>query len=110
MNEYRVSILPRAVEDIERNANWWAENHDVAQASHWFEAVKEQILSLNQSPESHGLSSENDDFPYEIRDKLLGVGSHPTHRAVFTIREKTVFVIAVLGSAQRDLSPSDVEF
>ena len=50
-----------------------------------FDAIYEQLKSLAVLPESNGLSAESDDFPYEIRDKLLGLGSRPSYRAVFTI-------------------------
>ena len=109
MKKHVVKILPRAEEDIERNARWWAEHHDVNQAVTWFHAVREQILSLDQFPDSNGLSAENDDFPYEIRDKLIGLGSRPSYRAVFTIRDDTVFVLAVLRGAQDYIRPDDVE-
>lgn len=109
MSDYVVKIMPRAEQDIERNAQWWANNHDVNQAVKWFYAVRRQILSLADSPTSHGLSAENDDFPYEIRDKLIGLGSRPGFRAVFTVREHTVFVLAVLRGSQRPLRPGDVE-
>lgn len=110
MNEFSVVILPKAEEDIERNARWWAENHDVDQAVKWFFAVRDQILSLKQQPESHGLSAENFDFPYDIRDKLIGLGARPSYRAVFTIRDETVYVLAVLRSSQDVLHPDDVDF
>ena len=109
MKKYLVEILPRAEEDIERNAKWWADHHDVDQAVEWFYAVREQILALAQFPESHGLSAENDEFPYEIRDKLIGLGSHPSYRAVFTVRDETVFVLAVLRGAQDSLGPDEVD-
>ncbi len=107
--KYSVEILPRAEADIERNAQWWADQHNVDQAVKWFIAVRSQILSLDQFPESHSLSYENDEFPYEIREKLVGLGSRPGYRAVFTIRDGTVFVVAVLAAEQNRLRPDDVE-
>ncbi len=109
MKKYAVEILPRAEEDIERNARWWADHHDVSQATDWFYTVREQILALEQFPESHGLSAENDEFPYEIRDKLIGLGSLRSYRAVFAIRKETVFVLAVLRGAQGGLGPDEVD-
>ncbi len=48
---FRVIVLPKARSDIDRNADF---------------------------PESNALSAENNDFPYEIRDKLVGLGSRPS--------------------------------
>ena len=106
---FRVIVLDQAEADIETNARWWATHHSVEQATIWFDAVHEQLKSLERFPESHSLSAENDDFPYEIRDALLGLGSRRSYRAVFTIRNGTVYVLAVRRGAQDALQPSDVE-
>ena len=105
----QVIFLPRAEADIEASARWWAENHSVEQADRWFGAMHEQLKTLADLPERHGLSAENDEFPYEIRDKLLGTGSRPSYRAVFTIRGDTVFVLTVRRAAQDVLRPEQVD-
>ncbi|MCO6456068.1 MAG: type II toxin-antitoxin system RelE/ParE family toxin [Pirellulaceae bacterium] len=107
--KYRLTILPQAKEDLRRNAEWWAQHHSSEQAARWLDAIQSQLESMVDFPESHSLSTENDEFPYEIRDKLLGLGSRPGYRAVFTIRGDTVFVLAVRRGAQDALRPSDVE-
>lgn len=105
----RVIVLPQARGDIDRNADWWAKHHSVEQALRWSDAIYDQIETLANFPESNALSSENDDFPYEIRDKLLGLGSRPSYRGVFTIQGDTVFVLTVRRSAQYVVRPSDVD-
>ena len=74
---FHVRILPRAELDIEGNAQWWAENHSVDQAVRWFYAVREQLNSLRIFPEGQSLSPENPESPYELREKLVGLGSRP---------------------------------
>lgn len=106
---FRVMLLPRAEADIEANAHWWATHHSVDQAAHWFDAMHEQLKLLAHFPERNGLSAENDEFPYEIRDKLLGVGPHPSYRAIFTIKDDAVYVLTVRRSAQDVVRPSEVE-
>jgi len=105
---FHVRVSPRAEEDIERNAQWWADNHSVDQAVHWFYAVREQLKTLSAFPESHSLSVENAEFPYEIRDKLVGLGSRPGYRAVFTIVADTVHVLAVRSGSEGRLRTDDV--
>ena len=105
---FHVRIYPQAEEDIERNARWWAENHSVEQAARWFEAVHKQLQSLATFPLKHGLSPENDDFPYEIRDKLVGLGPQPGYRAVFTVVDDTVHVLTVRSGSEDTLKPSDI--
>ena len=107
--KFSVSILSQARRDIDRNAAWWAEHHSTEEGLRWSDAVYDQIATLDEFPHSHGLSAENDDFPYEIRDKLLGLGSRRSYRAVFTIKDDTVFVLTIRHSAQDVVRPSDVE-
>lgn len=106
---FRVIILPQAHRDIDRNADWWADHHSVAQAVRWSDAIYDQIETLADLPESNALSVENDDFPYEIRDKLVGLGPRPSYRAVFTIKDDMVCVLTVRRGAQGVLRPSNVE-
>jgi plasmid stabilization system protein ParE len=108
MKTYRVIVLPRAEADIEANAQWWAANHSLEQAARWFDAIHDQLKSLAILPESNALSAENDDFPYEIRDKLLGLGSRPSYRAVFTIKDDAVYVLTVRRGAQDFVRLTDV--
>jgi len=107
--KFRVVLLERAEVDIEANARWWADHHSIPQAAEWFHSMHEQLNSLQLLPESNALSPENDAFPFEIRDKLLGLGSRPGYRAVFTIQGDTVYVLAVRSAAQDALRPEEVD-
>ena len=108
--KYRVTVLPQATADIERNAKWWADHHSVEQAAHWLYTVRDQLETLRDFPASHPLSAENDEFPFEIRDKLVGLGSRRGYRAVFTIKDDVVFVLTVRAAAEDRLTPDDVAF
>lgn len=108
--KYRVIILPFAKSDIDRNAEWWADHHSIEQAIKWSDAVYDQLDSLRESPESHGLSAENEEFEFEIREKLVGLGSRPRYRAVFTIKGIEIFVLTVRAAEEDRLSPDDVDF
>ena len=106
---FTVTILPQARREIDGNAIWWAERHSVSGALRWSDTVYDQIETLADFPESNGLSAENDSFPFEIRDKLVGLGSRKSYRAVFTIRGDTVYVLTVRRAAQDVIRPGDIE-
>ncbi len=108
--KYRVIVDGQAMEDIERNAGWWADNHSLDEAIRWYDGILDAIYRLDLFPESNGLSAENSAFPYEIRDLCFGVGSRPTHRAVFTIVDDAVHVLTVQRAAQDAIHPHDVGF
>ncbi|MEM6692743.1 MAG: type II toxin-antitoxin system RelE/ParE family toxin [Planctomycetota bacterium] len=109
MNSFIVVILPQASEDITRNADWWAENHSLDQALAWTEVIQEQLQQLGSMPERFGLAPENAKFEIEIRQQPIGIGAKKTYRAVFTIRDRSVFILAVRRAAQDALSADEIQ-
>jgi len=105
----QVIILPQAEQDIERNALWWAEHHDRDEAARWVEMVFRKLERLAENAETYALAPENDQFDVEIRQLLLGVGSRPTHRAIYRIHGDRVEVLTIRSARQDVLSPDDVE-
>lgn len=105
---FRGVILPSAESEIEGYARWWAEHHDTIQAERWFDTIHQQLKLLSDFPEGHSLSAENGEFPYVIRDKLLGLGSRPSYRAVFTVNEGTVYVLTVRRTSQDAFRPGGI--
>jgi plasmid stabilization system protein ParE len=107
--KYRLIVHDRVREDIRRNRDWWAEHHSEAQAQRWFDLAFASLEKLETFPESRPLSYENDDFPIEIRDLPFGFGSRPSYRAVFTIKDDAVHVLAVRRCSEDVLTPRDVD-
>jgi len=108
--KFQLIVMPRARGDIDRNADWWADHHSIEQALKWSDTVYDQLQTLRSFPESHSLSAENDKFSYEIRDKLVGLGSRPRYRAVYTIQDDKVFVLTVRAGDEDRLTTDDVDF
>ena len=67
---FRVIVDDKAIDDIERNALWWAENHSPAEALRWYELAFKKIHSLDELPTRHALSRENDDFGQRVNAVL----------------------------------------
>ncbi len=106
---FHVIVDDRAIADIERNAEWWAEHHSPTQAKRWYEAVFEAIYALEDNPEQHAFSAENQKFPFAIRDLICGLGSRPTYRAVFTIQGDEVHVLTVRRATEDAIGDEDIE-
>jgi plasmid stabilization system protein ParE len=106
--KHRLIILPQAKEDVRRNAEWWADHHSSEQVARWLDAVESQLETIVDFPMSHSLSAENDAFPYEIREKLVGLGSRPGDRAVFTIKDDTIYVLTVRRGAEDTVRPDQI--
>jgi plasmid stabilization system protein ParE len=96
-------ILQREAEDqLVASARWWAEHRSAEQAERWYVGFLETIETLADNPERCPLARENAAFPYELRELHYGLGSRPTHRALFTIRPEAVVVVSVRHAAQQD--------
>ena len=100
---FRVRVTSLAKQDIQRNADWWATTHSPKQAEHWFHTVHEQLQQLDRLPESHPLSAESGEFGIELRDRLVGLGSRKTYRAIITIKGDIVFVLRLRRAAEQRL-------
>ena len=103
-----IKLQPEAEEDLLRNQLWWATNHSTEQVLELHLVVQSQIRLIGSHPESYPLSRKNEDFPYEIRDALIGKGKRGSYRAVFTVNDDTVVVLRVLRAAQGHLRPTDI--
>lgn len=106
--KYRLVITPQARADIDRNADWWAIHHSVTEAIDWLRTVYTQLDDLDHFPQSCSLSRENDRFPFELRDKLVGKGTRRGYRAVFTIEDDEIVILTVRAGEEDDLTPADL--
>lgn len=105
---FEIQIAEAAHDDITRNAVWWAEHHSYDQAIRWRDAIYQQLESLRKAAERHALAVENPQFNYDLREKLVGLGNQRGYRALFTIREQTVYVLAIHRATQGTVHPDDL--
>lgn len=105
---YRLRITEQALDDIQRNAAWWANHHSRSQALRWYEAILDRIKRLVDFPESHALAYENPYVPYDLREALFGLGSRPGYRILFTVADDEVIVLTVKAAEEDWLRPSDL--
>ena len=107
---YEVVILPEAENLILVTARWWAKHRSLDQAQRWFHGIYDALDTLERNPERCPLARENSLFPIELRELHYGVGPHPTHRAVFTVRPNAVVILTLRHTSQADLQPEDLGF
>jgi plasmid stabilization system protein ParE len=105
---YRVIISARAEMEIEQAHAWWATHRSRRQADRWYKQFKKAIDSLSDNPFLRPVSKESATFPFEIRDLPFGLGSRPTHRAIFTIKGEEIQVLTIRHVAQPDLRKRDL--
>lgn len=103
---HQVILTSKAQLQLSSAAVWWSEHRSEEQAFRWLDGFEAAISSLGMHPERHRLAAENGFYslPHPVRELLFGLGSKPTHRAVFEIREETVYVLAIRHLAQDYLS------
>ena len=97
---FKVITTRRAFEDLYRNMTWWADHHSVSEAVEFEETVNRQLATLAEMPERFGCAYENDSFEIELRQMLVGLGRHPSYRAIYTIRNSEVVVLAIRRGAE----------
>ncbi len=105
---YRVNITSRAEAELYEAAVWWAENRSPDQAVRWLDGFERAIASLAENPQKHTLAREDRDFPFTLHQLLYGLGTKPTHRALFRIRDNEVIIYGIRHLAQRDVTPEDL--
>lgn len=103
----RIVVRPRAEEQLESAARWWAEHRSEDQAEAWYTGFVKAIKSLHHDAQRCPLAIENEAFPFEVRELRYGLGRRPTHRALFTIRPDMVYVFLIRHLAQRSITIED---
>lgn len=106
---YRVIITRRAERDLQSAARWWATERSADQAKRWLAGIEKKLQALTKSPMRFPLAAENGQFPFELRELHYGIGKQPTHRAVFTVADELVLVLAVRHGAQDWLQSEDIQ-
>jgi plasmid stabilization system protein ParE len=102
---YEVVMTGRAERDLRAAAEWIAASAPEA-ALRWLDGFRKAIGRLQSNPEMCGYARENGVFPLELRQ--LAYGHKRNYRAIFTIREAQVVVLAIRHAARADLEPGDL--
>jgi len=103
-----VLLTERAQRDLDQSYDWWAENRSLGQANRWYSGFMQALLALEHEPERFPLAPESEHFPIEVRQLNYGLGSKPTHRALYTVRTDRVVIVRVRHLAQEPLASDEL--
>ncbi|MEM6753008.1 MAG: type II toxin-antitoxin system RelE/ParE family toxin [Cyanobacteria bacterium P01_C01_bin.38] len=104
---FQVEITPIAETQIEKTYRWYRERNPEF-ADKWFRGLMNAIATLQENPLRCSLAVEHEIFLEEVRQLLYGKSKN-IYRVLFSIRDKTVYVLYVRHSAQAPLSVDDLE-
>jgi plasmid stabilization system protein ParE len=90
--------------ELRAAADWIAQRSPKA-GEKWLNGFVNALLSLAKNPRRCGLARESKGFPSELRQLLFG--RHKNYRAVYTIRDRSVVVLAIRHTSQDDISLDD---
>lgn len=99
---FDVIITPSAKADIFETNAWLLENHRTA-AEKWLWHISQCVASLSKMPERCPLSEESAAFDVEVRH-LLCRDKRIVYRILFSIQDRTVYVLRVRSTRQKRLT------
>jgi plasmid stabilization system protein ParE len=102
---FGVAITDTAYAEIGRAYAWLAERNEVA-ADKWRSSLLAAIENLAENPRRYPLAPEDDWYPGELRQLLMGK-RRGTYRILFEIVGETVYIVRVRHGAQDLLSPEE---
>ncbi len=101
---FRVETTAAAEQDADAVLEWLLHEHAGDAGVRWFLALQEAIASLAEFPGRCPLAPESAVFPFEVRHLLYGHIPH-VYRILFTIEDKTVYVLHFRHGRRQPLKP-----
>jgi toxin ParE1/3/4 len=100
---YRVEISRRAERDIEE-AFEYISSRAPLNAVRWRKGLERRLRALETNPEGFGFAPENETAEADVRQLLYG-----RYRILYTLREKTVFIITFRHGARLFLTGEEID-
>lgn len=104
---HSLRILPRAKEDF-RHIFWYIEAQSPQGAARWKDAFRLCIDEVANDPERFALAPENELIEIQIQQTFFKTPRGLTYRAVFTVRDGTVFILRIRGPGQPPLAEDEL--
>ena len=100
---FRVETTATAVQDADTALSWLLSKDAGKAGVLWFEALQEAVASLAEFPLRCTMAPESKLFPYEVRQLFYGRAPN-VYRILFTVKEKTVYVLHIRHGRRRPLT------
>ncbi len=100
---FKVEPTRRALDDADQGFMWIFGEAPEA-AIRWYDGLVAAFKSLYANPKRCPLAPENEFFEAEIRQLLYG-----NYRIIFTIKDRTVYILRVRHGARKHLTSEDGE-
>jgi plasmid stabilization system protein ParE len=100
---FTVKLSDLAIQNIEEAYQWVQETNPGA-LDEWFSEVMKALQSLKKLPYRCSRIPEADEFDEEIRQLI-----YQKYRFIFTLRDNTVYVLAVRHTSRKPLERQDLE-
>ena len=93
MKPFQVIIEESAQADVRQSYDWGRQRWGKRKAQRWIRDLRDAILKqLRAIPQAFPLAPENDEFPEEIRQMIVG-----RYRVIFTINGHAVHGLHIRG-------------
>jgi plasmid stabilization system protein ParE len=106
---YQVSLLWRAERDLDKIVAWIG-TRSTQGAAAWLRRWDRVVEELRKGADKCRLAPESADHDIEIRQVIFKTRQGLPYRALFTIRDKQVYVMHVRGPGQDLLAPDEMAF
>lgn len=101
---YEVLLTKQAIKELDETHTWWSDHRSAEQANRWHNGFLKKLLTLQDNPERYPLTPESAKLRLKLHQLHYGLGSRPTHRAIYLIREREVLVLRIRHLFQNDLT------
>jgi plasmid stabilization system protein ParE len=105
---YTVITLPQAEQEFEQRHAYIAKRSESGAAS-WANAFYTALKELESHPLATTLAPESADHPEEIRQLLFRTRRGRTYRALFIVRDQSVFVLHIRGPGQDIMRHNEID-
>jgi plasmid stabilization system protein ParE len=102
-------LFTAEAEEMARRIRDWIAERSPQGAVSWLDALDQAQALLAQTADQHEMVPESDVFDESLRQLLFKTRRGNRYRALYIIRDTTVYIVAIRGAGQEMISPDGIE-